>query len=210
MCRPLPLLLLLCCACEQSVEVARLPGGALELLPDAGTSSTAEDAGKTYVPVDSGSPADASVPPPARDAGLPPVSDAGLPPSPWPRNEPGLPYCQNSFTCGSSQFCKDRGDGVKLCMGDSPPSAYCVSSIDCADGFCRDRGDGLRVCMGEGKHGDYCLGSIDCARGFCKDRGDGVLLCMYEGLQGQFCASSLDCASTLFCRSRFDGLKVCM
>jgi hypothetical protein len=31
--------------------------------------------------------------------------------------EAGLPYCNSSIDCGAGQFCKDRGDGFSVCMG---------------------------------------------------------------------------------------------
>lgn len=106
-------------------------------------------------------------PAPARAAGTAP-------------QEPGLAYCQSGIDCGSGQFCKDRGDGIKLCMGKGHGGAYCKSSIDCGSGmFCKDRGDGLKVCMGKGDRGAFCKSSIDCGSGmFCKNRGDGFKVCM--------------------------------
>jgi hypothetical protein len=58
-------------------------------------------------------------------------------------------YCSSSLDCGSGEFCKDRGDGMKMCMGDNAPGEYCSSSIDCGSGsFCKDPGDGMKMCMG--------------------------------------------------------------
>jgi hypothetical protein len=92
--------------------------------------------------------------------------------------EDDLPFCQSGLDCGSGQFCKNRGDGIKLCMGDGANGDYCSSSIDCDDGFCKNRGDGLKVCMGNGGRNAACSSSIDCDDGFCKDRGDGYKVCM--------------------------------
>ena len=59
-----------------------------------------------------------------------------------------LPYCHSSVDCRSGEFCKDRGDGIKLCMGDGRQNDFCKTGIDCGRGlFCKDRGDGLKVCM---------------------------------------------------------------
>src|SRR5690348_6322842 len=53
--------------------------------------------------------------------------------------EEGLAYCNSSIDCGSGQFCKDRGDGLKLCMGNNARGDYCESSIDCNPGmFCKE------------------------------------------------------------------------
>lgn len=69
-------------------------------------------------------------------------------PSSTPAHEPRLAYCKSSIDCDGSRFCKDRGDGIKLCMGDGGAGAYCKSAIDCEGSrFCKDRGDGLKVCM---------------------------------------------------------------
>jgi hypothetical protein len=53
--------------------------------------------------------------------------------------------CRSGIDCGSGEFCKDRGDGVKVCMGNGGAGAYCRSGIDCGSGlWCR--GDGVKVC----------------------------------------------------------------
>jgi hypothetical protein len=57
-------------------------------------------------------------------------------------------YCNSSIDCQGGGFCKDRGDGVKVCMNNGVRNQYCHSSIDCGGGlFCKDRGDGINVCM---------------------------------------------------------------
>jgi hypothetical protein len=85
--------------------------------------------------------------------------------------------CSSSLECGSGGWCKDRGDGLKVCMNNGGHGASCSSSIDCAGGgFCKDRGDGYRVCMDSGGQGEPCNSSIDCGSGlFC--RGSGVKHC---------------------------------
>lgn len=56
--------------------------------------------------------------------------------------------CRSSIDCGRGKFCRDRGDGVKTCMGDNARGEHCRSSIHCSrDMFCKDPGDGLKVCM---------------------------------------------------------------
>lgn len=98
--------------------------------------------------------------------------------------EDGLPYCQSNLDCdGVGNWCKDRGDGIQLCMSsDGHPGDYCTSGLDCGRGlFCKDRGDGLKMCMGgkRGRRGAFCNSSLDCGRGlWCKDRGDGLNVCM--------------------------------
>lgn len=57
-------------------------------------------------------------------------------------------YCSNSLDCGSGEFCKDRGDGMNVCMGKGAQGHYCNSGIDCASMSCKDPGDGFKVCMG--------------------------------------------------------------
>jgi len=48
--------------------------------------------------------------------------------------------CKNGLDC-SQGFCKDRGDGVSMCMNDGQKGYFCNSSIDCAAGlFCREVG----------------------------------------------------------------------
>jgi hypothetical protein len=57
-------------------------------------------------------------------------------------------FCNSSIDCGGGAFCKDRGDGIRICMGDGARDDFCHSSIDCAGGMlCKDRGDGMKVCM---------------------------------------------------------------
>lgn len=93
--------------------------------------------------------------------------------------EDDLPFCQSGIDCGSGEFCRDRGDGIKLCMGNGVNGDYCSSGIDCDHGlFCKSRGDGFKVCMGNGGRGAFCSSSIDCDDGFCKNRGDGRKVCM--------------------------------
>lgn len=93
-----------------------------------------------------------------------------------------LPYCQNHLDCGSGEFCKDRGDGLRLCMGNGGQGDYCADTTDCEGVglWCKDRGDGLTVCMGNGAKGDACTNNTDCdgVGLWCKDRGDGIHVCM--------------------------------
>jgi len=98
--------------------------------------------------------------------------------------EDGLPYCQNNLDCdGTSNWCKDRGDGIKVCMSSKGHAGdYCTSGLDCGNSlFCKDRGDGLKQCMGnkQGKKGSFCASNLDCGQGhWCKNRGDGLKVCM--------------------------------
>jgi Dickkopf N-terminal cysteine-rich region len=58
------------------------------------------------------------------------------------------PYCQWHSDCGQGSWCRDRGDGVNVCMGHGARNASCAYGSDCGPGlFCRDRGDGMKVCM---------------------------------------------------------------
>jgi len=85
--------------------------------------------------------------------------------------------CRSSLDCGMNGWCKDRGDGIKVCMDNGAHGESCSNSIDCAGGgFCKDRGDGFKVCMDNGRRGDPCSSSIDCGSGlFC--RGSGIKHC---------------------------------
>jgi hypothetical protein len=56
--------------------------------------------------------------------------------------------CRSSMDCGSGEFCKDRGDGVRVCMGHGIRGEPCKAAIDCDSMLmCKDRGDGFKVCM---------------------------------------------------------------
>ena len=79
--------------------------------------------------------------------------------------------CRSALDCRSGQFCKDRGDGATVCMGNGGAGSPCTSGIDCGPGqFCKDHG-ATKVCMGRGGPGDPCASGIDCEGGlFCRDR----------------------------------------
>jgi len=56
--------------------------------------------------------------------------------------------CDNTLDCKGKGWCKDRGDGVKLCMKDGARGDYCTSTIDCGSGlWCKKGPAGLEVCM---------------------------------------------------------------
>jgi hypothetical protein len=56
--------------------------------------------------------------------------------------------CRSTIDCPSGAFCKDRGDGIRLCMNNGGRGDFCASTIDCSSGlFCKNRGDGLKSCM---------------------------------------------------------------
>ncbi len=86
--------------------------------------------------------------------------------------------CASQLDC-SAGWCRDRGDGRKVCMDQGAAGAYCSSGNDCASAFfCKQWGDGSRRCMGNrAPAGAPCSSGIDCA-GSCKDRGDGLRVCM--------------------------------
>jgi hypothetical protein len=95
-----------------------------------------------------------------------------------PSRRAGSAGCSSHLDCGSGGWCKDRGDGVNVCMDRGGQDGFCDSSIDCGRGFCKDRGDGLKVCMDRGSTGSFCDSSIDCGSGlWCRDRGDGLKVC---------------------------------
>lgn len=86
----------------------------------------------------------------------------------------GQKPCTSGIVCGPGLFCRSRGDGVQLCMGNGVNGSWCAVGTDCGPGlFCRDRGDGLSMCMGQGGPGAPCAVGTDCGAGlFC--RGDGA------------------------------------
>lgn len=53
--------------------------------------------------------------------------------------------CRSSLDCGSGDWCKDRGDGVNVCMGHGGQGAPCSSSLDCEGMWCR--GDTFKTCQ---------------------------------------------------------------
>jgi len=89
--------------------------------------------------------------------------------------------CRSSLDCDSAgAWCKDRGDGVRVCVTDDDYRAECHSNMECGLGkTCAHRGDGHRECMGEGAPGASCRDAADCQRGlFCQGRGDGRKTCL--------------------------------
>ena len=85
--------------------------------------------------------------------------------------------CNSSLDCGSGGWCRDRGDGLKVCMNSGQHGDSCQSALDCGSGgFCKDRGDGMKVCMSHGGAGAPCSSSLDWGSGmFC--RGDQIKTC---------------------------------
>lgn len=60
----------------------------------------------------------------------------------------GLAYCQSTGECLSGETCKDRGDGIRLCMGKGQRNDFCAAPADCTSGLsCAARNDGLKVCQ---------------------------------------------------------------
>lgn len=54
--------------------------------------------------------------------------------------------CSSSLDCKPG-FCKDRGDGIHVCMSKGQRGDYCSNSTDCGSGlFCKDGPQGLKVC----------------------------------------------------------------
>jgi len=72
-------------------------------------------------------------------------------PAPGPRRpvrDSNQPMCQSSLDCGPGGWCKDRGDGVQLCMNHGDHDDFCQSALDCGSGlFCQKSGDGFMRCM---------------------------------------------------------------
>jgi len=75
--------------------------------------------------------------------GRPPAQAAPAPPG-----TTGQWACDSTIDCSGHGFCKDRGDGVKLCMHEGARGDYCTSTIDCGGGlFCKRGPGGLEICM---------------------------------------------------------------
>lgn len=61
----------------------------------------------------------------------------------------GQVNCRSNAECRPGQYCRNRGDGVNLCMGGSGRGYYCISSSDCAPGlYCKSlpQNPQFRVC----------------------------------------------------------------
>jgi hypothetical protein len=39
--------------------------------------------------------------------------------------------CKSLVDCPSGKFCRDRGDGIHLCLGHEPRGGFCENSTDC-------------------------------------------------------------------------------
>ena len=51
------------------------------------------------------------------------------------------PGCRGDADCGSTGFCRNRGDGYAVCMANGAPGAFCSAGNDCAVGLvCRSTG----------------------------------------------------------------------
>jgi len=62
----------------------------------------------------------------------------------------GQSFCRNNLECRSGEHCRNRGDGVTVCMGRGQRGFYCISSPDCSYGLsCRSlpQNSALRVCQ---------------------------------------------------------------
>lgn len=54
--------------------------------------------------------------------------------------------CNNSLDCKPG-FCRDRGDGVHLCMNKGQRGDFCTNGTECGFGlFCKEGPQGLKVC----------------------------------------------------------------
>ncbi|MGE0546389.1 MAG: hypothetical protein AB7O24_18400 [Kofleriaceae bacterium] len=74
------------------------------------------------------------------------VAGAGAPRR--PARDSNQAICSSGLDCGSGEFCHDRGDNVKVCMGDGVRGDFCRSGIDCGSGmFCKMTGDGFKRCQ---------------------------------------------------------------
>lgn len=125
--------------------------------------------------------------------------------------------CEFSSDCVGSLFCKDRGDGVSVCVGSGHQNDFCATTGDCVGSLsCKAKNDKVKVCMGNGHEGDYCSSANDCSGTLsCGYHGDGIKVCQSgtqssQGQQNDFCSTGGDCQGSLFCKDRGDGRKVCV
>lgn len=57
------------------------------------------------------------------------------------------PTCSSSLDCKPG-FCKDRGDGIRVCMSKGQRGDYCSNSTECGSGlFCKEGPQGLKICL---------------------------------------------------------------
>jgi hypothetical protein len=114
---------------------------------------------------------------PAPKASVPFSFSFGGAPAAAPAAPAAQAPCSRQSDC-SAGWCRDRGDGRKVCMHDGGAGAYCSNTGDCGSGlWCKDWGGGKR-CMGNrAPAGSPCDSGLDCA-GRCADRGDGLKVCM--------------------------------
>ncbi len=155
---------------ELALKRARELGGAPAAAPAAPEKPAPTDGAKNEIP-----------PPPKTQP------EAHHEEAPPPRHDPPGPArtatvagsCGASGDCHGGQQCKDRGDGVKVCVGKGKNGAFCANSKDCVfPGACKRRHDGVNVCMGGGGAGAFCDEGSDCSGGtWCKPRPDGIKVC---------------------------------
>ncbi len=75
----------------------------------------------------------------------PPPAPAAAPSATPPSTQAG---CRQHADCAANTFCKDRGDGALVCMGQGPQGAYCQSAGDCAAGLtCRVTYQSVSTCQ---------------------------------------------------------------
>lgn len=119
--------------------------------------------GAGYPPPGTPPPPPPGYAPPPSGAGYPPPPPTGTPPPPpsgassaYPPPPPGqgahsIPVqasCTVNADCPINTFCKNRGDGQSMCLGDGVPGQYCTSSEDCQHGLtCRPVEGALSTCQ---------------------------------------------------------------
>jgi len=54
-----------------------------------------------------------------------------------PRNKP---ECHVKADCSDGKWCRDRGDGVRLCLGSEPRGGFCQYEDDCGHGLLCGKG----------------------------------------------------------------------
>ncbi len=65
-----------------------------------------------------------------------------------PARDTDQPMCKSGLDCEFGASCRDRGDGIKLCMHEGQNGDFCGNGLDCSFGLsCRVAGDGFKRCM---------------------------------------------------------------
>lgn len=77
-----------------------------------------------------------------------PPPPGAVAPQSAPAAAPAQTGCRQHGDCAPNTFCKDRGDGALVCMGQGLQGAYCQTAADCAAGLvCRATYQAVATCQ---------------------------------------------------------------